>query len=110
MLDNVLSVSGTAPPCLKHDAQSCVRGVRSSHLSEALASALGFRTHAALLAALNGRTTVEVPKPSNARMVQRLYELGYTSIEQGQRIVPEFGQSYYPFRNAPLRKVRSARW
>lgn len=110
MSDSTFFVSKAALRNLKQGAQSRARSVRSSHLSEALASALGFRTHAALRAALNGRTTVEVPKPSNARMVQRLHELGYTSIEQGQRIVPEFGQSYYPFRNAPLRKVRSARW
>ncbi|MBL8387750.1 MAG: hypothetical protein JNK17_06025 [Hydrogenophaga sp.] len=103
-------VSNAALRNLKHGAQSCARGVRSSHLSEALASALGFRTHAALCAALHGRTTVEVPKPSNARMVQRLHELGYTNIEQGQRIVPEFDQSYFVFRNAPLRKARSVRW
>lgn len=110
MSDSTFFVSKAALRKLKHGAQSCARGVRSSHLSEALASALGFRTHAALRAALDGRTTVEVPKPSNARMVQRLHELGYTNIEQGQRIVPEFDQSYFAFRNAPLRKVRSARW
>jgi len=110
MSESTFFVSKAALRNLKHGAQSCARGVRSSHLSEALASALGFRTHAALCAALHGRTTVEVPKPSNARMVQRLHELGYTSIEQGQRIVPEFDQSYFAFRNSPLRKVRSARW
>lgn len=109
MSDSTFFVSAAAVRNLKHSAQHRVSGVSSSHLSEALASALGFKTHAALRAALAGRTTVEVPKPSNARMVRRLQELGYNAA-WGLRLVPEFEHSYSPFRNFPLNKKRSVRW
>jgi len=52
--------------------------VKSSHLTEALAHSLGFRTHAALQAAMTGP---EQDRPfallDTARMRQRLVELGY---------------------------------
>lgn len=52
--------------------------VKSSHLTEALAHSLGFRTHAALQAAMSGP---EQDRPfallDTARMRQRLVELGY---------------------------------
>ena len=53
--------------------------VKSTHLSEALAAALGFRTHAALLAALK-TTTPERPALAQVdqdRMQERLCQLGY---------------------------------
>lgn len=109
MSDSTFFVSAAAVRNLKHSAQHRVSGVSSSHFSEALAWALGFKTHAALRAALDGRTTVEVPKPSNARMVRRLQELGYNATAD-LRLVPEFEYSYSPFRNFPLRKKRSTRW
>jgi hypothetical protein len=110
MSGSTFFVSAAAVRHLKHGAQHRTRGVPSAHLSEALAAALGFTTHAALRAALGGRTTVEIPKPSNARMVERLHELGHHAIPGGARLVPEFEHSYTPFRNDPLRKKRSARW
>ncbi len=109
MSDSTFFVSAAAVRNLKHSAQHRISGVSSSHLSEALAMALGFKTYAALRAALDGRATVEVPKPSNARMVQRLKELGYNA-PQHLRLVPEFEHSYSPFNNFPLRKQRSSRW
>ncbi|AOW13992.1 hypothetical protein LPB72_00555 [Hydrogenophaga crassostreae] len=109
MSDSTFFVSKAALRNLKHSAQHRVSGVPSAHLSEALASALGFRTYAALRAALDGRVTVEVPKPSNARMVRRLQELGYNAMPD-LRLVPEFEHSYSPFRNFPLSKKRSVRW
>ena len=78
MSDSTFFVSAAAVRNLKQSAQHRARSVSSSHLSEALAAALGFKTHAALRAALADHATVEVPKPSNARMVRRLHELGHT--------------------------------
>ena len=56
--------------------------VKSTHLSEALATALGFRTHAALLAAMKA---VIADRPILAhvdedRMAERLRDLGYGSM------------------------------
>lgn len=110
MSGSTFFVSTAAVRNLKHGAQHRVRGVSSSHLSEAIAAALGFRTHAALRAALANRPTAEVLKPSNARLVQRLHQLGYTAVPENLRLVPELEHSYSPFRNYPLRKKRSARW
>ena len=109
MSDSTFFVSAAAVRNLKHGAEHRVRGVTSSHLSEAIAVALGFKTNAALRAALIGKATVEVPKPCNARLVQRLREFGYYAPDD-LRLVPEFEHSYSPFRNFPLRKARSSRW
>ena len=102
-------VSEAAVRNLKHAAERRVSGVQSSHLSEGIAAALGFKTNAALRAALLGRPTVEVPKPSNAKMMQRLRALGYAPRDD-LRLIPEFEHSYSPWRNYPLRKQRSERW
>lgn len=110
MSDSTFFVSEAAVRNLKHNAERRVRGVSSSHLSEGVAAALGFRTQAALRAALADRATIEVPKPSNARLVQRLRQLGYTAAADDLRLLPEFEHSYSPFRNFPLRKRRGVRW
>ncbi len=109
MSDSTIFVSAAALRNLKHMAQHRASVVSSSHLSEALASAIGFKTQAALRAALAGRSTVEVLKPSNARMVQRLRELGYKASGD-LRLLPEFEHSYSPFRTFAMRSKRSARW
>lgn len=109
MSDSTFFVSAAAVRNLKHFAQNRISGISSSHLSEALASALGFKTYAALRAALEGHTTIEVPKPSNTRMVRRLQAFGY-NVPADLRLVPEFEHSYTPFKTLPLRKQRSARW
>lgn len=72
-------VSEAAVRNLKQRAERRVSGVRSAHMSEVVAAALGFRTHAALRAALGGRATAEASKPSNARAIQRLRQLGYNA-------------------------------
>ena len=102
-------VSEAALRTLKQRAQRGVKGVSSSHLSEAVAAALGFNTHAALRAALAGRATAEAQKPSNARLVQRLRQFGYAAPDDLQ-LLPEFEHSYSPFKTFPLRTQRSARW
>ena len=109
MSGSTFFVSAAAVRNLKHCAEHRTRGVSSSHLSEALAAALGFKTHAALRSALAGRTTVEVLKPSNTRMVGRLSDFGYV-LPDDLRLVPEFAHSYSPFRNYPLGKARGVRW
>lgn len=109
MSDSTFFVSAPAVRNLKQRAQRQLSGVASAHLSEGIASALGFKTNAALRAALDGRVTVEVPKPSNKRLVQRLQDIGY-KVPDGLRVLPEFERSYSPFRSYPLRKTRGPRW
>ncbi len=110
MSESTFFVSEAAVRNLKHLAERRVSGVSSSHLSECVASAVGFKTHASLRAALAGSATIEVPKPSNAKLVQRLRQLGYASVPDDLKLVPEFEHSYSPFRSFPLRKGRSVRW
>jgi hypothetical protein len=102
-------VSEAAVRNLKRQAGRRVSGVRSAHLSEVVAAALGFNTHAALRAALNGRATTEASKPSNARAVQRLRQLGYNPPGD-LHLLPELDRSYSPFKSYPLRKQRGVRW
>jgi hypothetical protein len=103
-------VSEAAVRNLKHGAERRISGVSSSHLSEGIAAALGFKTHAALRAALDGQATIEVPKPSNVRLAQRLRQLGHTTVPDDLRLVPELKHSYTPYRNFPLGKRRGVRW
>lgn len=102
-------VSEAAVRNLKQLAERRVSGVRSAHMSEVVAAALGFRTHAALRAALDGRTTAEACKPSNARAIQRLRQLGYNAPDD-LHLLPELDRSYSPFKTYPLRKRRGVRW
>lgn len=57
--------------------------VKSSHLSEALATALGFRTHAALLAAMNhwGGERPALVQVDPTQLSRRLQDLGYRPID-----------------------------
>jgi hypothetical protein len=109
MSESTFFVSEAAVRNLKGRAESRISGVSSSHLSEGVAAALGFQTHAALRAALAGRATIEVPKPSNVRLAQRLRQLGHNAAND-LRVLPELEHSYSLFRNFPLRKKRSVRW
>lgn len=110
MSDSTFFVSEAAVRNLKQIAAKRVGGASSSHLSEGVAAALGFTTNAALRSALAGRPTVQVQKPSNARLIERLRQLGYTVIQRDQQVLPEFDRSYTPFRSDPLRKRRGVRW
>lgn len=110
MSDSTFFVSEAAVRNLKQIAGKRVRGVSSSHLSEGVAAALGFRTNAALRSALSGRSTALVQKPSNARLIERLRELGYPNVPSDLHLLPELNQSYTPFRNDPIRKRRGIRW
>ncbi|MFZ5635874.1 MAG: hypothetical protein ACOY82_04740 [Pseudomonadota bacterium] len=102
-------VSKAALRNLKQRAQSRVTGVSSSHLTEAVAAALGFNTNAALLAAFAENPTTEVQKPDNARLAERLRQFGY-SVPSNLRVLPELQHSYSPFRQFPLRRKRGVRW
>ena len=90
-------ISKSAVRTFKQSAQRHLDNVSSSHLSESIAAAFDFRTHAALLSSLEGRTTTEAQKPSNTRLVQRLHQLGYTSVPDDLRLLPELDHSYTPF-------------
>lgn len=103
-------ISKSAVRTLKQSAKRRLDDVPSSHLSEGIAAALGFKTHAALRSALEGRATAEAQKPGNTLLVQRLHQLGHTSVPDDLRLLPEFEHSYTPFRRFPLRKRRGVRW
>ncbi|HST36336.1 MAG TPA: hypothetical protein VLK25_06875, partial [Allosphingosinicella sp.] len=66
---------------LKRAAREQMPLVKSGHLTEAIAAALGFRTHAALLAklALNPALPPDAVECDPARFVTRLAELGYSA-------------------------------
>lgn len=110
MSDSTFFVSEAAVRNFKKLAAARIKGVSSAHLSEGIAAALGFRTHAALKAALTGRATAIASKPSNARLAQRLRQLGYSRASDEMRVVPELDRSYTPFRTYPLRKKGGVRW
>ncbi len=102
-------ISEAALRTLKRNAQRGVSSISSSHLSEGIAAALGFKTHAALRAALTSHSTAQAQKPSNARLAQRLRQFGY-DLPDNLRLLPEFEQSYSPFKSFPLRTNRGVRW
>jgi len=66
---------------VKRAAREQVPVVKSSHLSEAIASALGFRTHAALRAKIAAEADLppDVAECDPARFVVRLAALGYAA-------------------------------
>lgn len=67
---------------LKREARTAMPEVRSAHLTEALAAAMGYRTHAALLAAIEadfGRPP-DLADCLQSRFVERLDQLGYGGI------------------------------
>jgi hypothetical protein len=110
MSESTFFVSEASVRNLKRTSVRRIYGISSAHLSEAFAAAIGFRTNAALRAALAGQVTVEVPKPSNELLVRRLRELGYASVPDDLQLVPELQHSYTPFRTYPLNKRRGVRW
>ena len=63
----------------KREAHSQYPSIKSAHLSEALAAAIGFKTQAALLAANDSQ--VAFSKASALAFNRRLAELGYPELE-----------------------------
>ncbi len=110
MSESTFFVSEAAVRNLKQIAAKRVPSISSAHLSEGVAAALGFRTQAALRSALAGRPTVQVQKPKNARLVERLRQFGYGDLPDDLNLLPELDCSYSPFRNDPLRTRRGIRW
>ena len=110
MTDSTFHVSTSAVREFKRLATKKLTGVSSAHLTEAVAASLGYRTHAALRAALDGQDTILVSKPSNQALLQRLKELGYGGIPARLTVLPELDSSYTPFRCDPLRKHTGKRW
>lgn len=110
MSTSTFYISEASLRILKQQAQRRVSGISSSHLSEGVAAALGFKSHAALRAALNGHDTIEVQKPDNAKLIGRLRQLGYNNVRNDLKLLPELDRSYSPFRTYPLRRQRGPRW
>lgn len=102
-------VSAASVRYLKQFASRKVDGVSSSHLSEAVAAALDFKTHAALIAALQGNATVEASKPSNERMNSRLRQFGYR-VRPDLKLLPELKHSYGFGKRYPIKAKRGVRW
>lgn len=73
-----VSLIQTSVATLKNSLRSEFPGVKSSHLTEALAFALGYGTNAAMLAAMVGpESDRPVVSLSSAKMLDRLKEFGY---------------------------------
>lgn len=109
MSGSTFFVSEAAVRYLKQRAARRIDGVKSAHLSEAVAAALGFKTNAALRAALAHGKTTEATKPNNTLAVLRLRHLGY-QVPEDLKLVPELDQTYTPFKTFPLQKRRGVRW
>lgn len=109
MSDSRFFVSHAAIRHLKSLAAHRISNVSSSHLSEAIAASLGFNTYAALRSAFAQRKTLEVSKPNNACLRERLAQFGYSEFPSGN-LLPELDCSYSPFRKYPLHRSKSARW
>jgi hypothetical protein len=106
-------VSLAAARNLKSRAQRKLPHVKSAHLSEATAAALGFGTHAALLAALKDAPTVPAQLPQPAAFVQRLQQLGYAADPPAWKALPDLSTSWLMYRKAPVRRalgVRARAW
>lgn len=110
MTASTFFVSETSFSYLKQKALKRVTGVGSAHMSEAVAAALGFKTYAAFRAKLGNEPTVEVDKPDNGSLVQRLRQLGYGNVPDDLRLLPELNKSYSPFRIYDLKPHRGERW
>lgn len=66
---------------LKNVLQDRFPTIKSSHMSEALASALGFRTHAALLTQAAAGITNPLYPLNESRFIERLHQLRYPGIQ-----------------------------
>lgn len=109
MSDSKFFVSHAAIRHLKSLAAHRIPNVLSSHLSEAIAASLGFNTNAALRNAFAQRNTLEVSKPNNTLLRERLRQFGYVELASGN-LLPELDCSYSPFRQYPLHRGKGARW
>jgi hypothetical protein len=110
MSGSTFFVSKPAVRILKQTARSVLPKISSSHMSEGVASALGFNTNAALLSALSKQSTTQAIKPDSRRLVTRLTELGYEELPQTIKPLPDFNHSYTPFRKYALRRKFGVRW
>ncbi len=66
---------------LKNALHDHLSAVKSSHMSEALAAALGFRTHAALLTQVAAGAPSVLYPLSETRFVERLHQLQYPEVQ-----------------------------
>ena len=76
-----LALSSSSVRSLKNVLQDRFSSVKSSHLSEAIAVAAGYRTHAALLTYLGSTTAVPVVVLQEQPFIERLHKFGYSTIQ-----------------------------
>lgn len=76
----VLRLTSANLSFVKRSLRSTFPNVKSSHLTEGLAAAVGVNTHAALLARMSSQAEAEPVQLDGDRWRQRLAELGYPSI------------------------------
>ena len=75
------ALSSTSVRSLKNALQDRFPSVKSSHLSEAIAAAAGYRTHAALLTYLGDTTAVPLVVLQEQPFIERLHKFGYPTIQ-----------------------------
>lgn len=75
------ALSSTSVRSLKNALQDRFPSVKSSHLSEAIAAAAGYRTHAALLTYLGDTTVVPLVVLQEQPFIERLHKFGYSTIQ-----------------------------
>jgi hypothetical protein len=96
------TVAGLAT--IKPRVRALLPGVPSSHVSESLAAAAGFRTHAALQAADGGPDDVAL---SDDRMSARLAELDHSASWPGFAMIEREMLAASPFKSARARAWRN---
>ena len=95
---------------LKQVAVQSLPQISSSHVSEGIAAALGFKSYAALRSALSEHATALAQRPSNASMVHRLKQLGHVNRPDNLKVLLDLDRSYSPFKTYSLRRKRGIRW
>lgn len=74
------AISLTSQRLLKNALQDRFPFVKSSHLSEAVAAAAGFRTNAALIAHSSSTSSLPTLRLDNILFVERLHSFGYSDV------------------------------
>lgn len=95
---------------LKQVAVQSLPQISSSHLSEGIAAALGFKSCAELRSALSEHPTALAQRPSNASMVRRQKQLGHVDLPDNLKVLLDLDRSYSPFKTYALRRKRGIRW
>lgn len=103
-------VSAASARNLKAIARRRLPHIDSAHLTEATAASLGFRTHAALRAALKNSPTAAAQPPCTRRFAERLTALGHPADPAMELALPDLSVSYAVFMTTPLTAIRGPRF